>query len=91
METNEVPRRRAAIGQVHLAHPRCPSCGRALYKSPQLGARVTKRQRYAWCRSTGCRLAGRDVADVLLVGGVLVDLRSAADRAALGAVLEGWR
>ena len=88
MAHQEATRRRAAIGQVHRAHPRCPACGRALYKSPRLGARVTKRDRYAWCRNAGCRLSGRDIGDVVRIADVLIDLRDAAGRAALAKLVE---
>ena len=89
MEANEPPRRRAAIGQVHLAHPRCPSCGRALYKALLPGSRVSKRDRYSWCRNAECQLFGRDIGDVVRIGGVLVDLSVQPDRAALASMLEG--
>jgi hypothetical protein len=89
METSDEPRRRAAIGQVHLAHPRCPSCGRALYKALIPGTRVTRKQRYAWCRNAECQLFGRNIGDMVRIGGVLVDLSVQPDRAALAATLEG--
>jgi len=88
MEVEASPRRRAAVGQVHLAHPRCPCCHRALYKALLPASRVSKRDRYAWCRNAECQLFGRDICDVVRVGSVLVDLSAQPDRAALAAMLE---
>ena len=50
-----------ALSQIHTQHPPCPACGKALYKSPKVGARVDKRDKYAWCRNAACRLHGRPV------------------------------
>ena len=88
METNEAPRRCAAIGQVHRAHPRCPRCRKSLYKSPDVGARVRKRDAYSWCRNAECKLYGRDISRVVRIGDVLINLVERADRAALVAMLE---
>lgn len=38
----------------HEAHPRCASCGKALYKSLMVGTRVKKADPYRWCRNTSC-------------------------------------
>jgi hypothetical protein len=50
---------------------------------------VTKRDRYAWCRNAECQLFGRDIGDMVRIGGVLVDLSAQPDRAALASMLEG--
>lgn len=91
MTVEVAERRRAAIGQVHLAHPKCPACGRALYKAATTGTRVTKRERYAWCRNEACSLRGRDIADVVRIGGILLDLREPTGREVLSRAMESWR
>jgi len=89
MEVEEARRRWAAMARRHTAHRLCPSgCHSVLYKSATVGARVRKRDPYAFCRNPKCKLHGKDVSRVILVGDVLLDLRVLDDRRALAAVLE---
>jgi len=39
---------------VHKPHPKCPACGRALYKAAKVGASVTKDMPYQYCRNVKC-------------------------------------
>jgi hypothetical protein len=38
----------------HPPHPKCPSCGRALYKSALKGGKVAKGDPWAFCRNEAC-------------------------------------
>lgn len=46
----------------HPPHPKCPTCGRAMYKSPTKGAKVRKADPWAFCRNETCQKCGVDQA-----------------------------
>lgn len=48
---------------VHPKHPPCPSCSRALYKSPVKGAAVKKSDPWAFCRNKKCASFERNLAE----------------------------
>jgi hypothetical protein len=39
---------------VHVAHPKCADCDRALYKAMEKGAKVRPEDPYAFCRNPSC-------------------------------------
>lgn len=43
--------------KIHQKHPKCPECGKALYKSPIKGAPVNKVDPYAFCRNPECKVS----------------------------------
>lgn len=46
------------MSSTHVAHPKCPSCGRALYKAMEQGAKVKPADPYQFCRNNACELWG---------------------------------
>ena len=44
----------------HTAHPKCPKCGKALYKAKDKGKQVKKDDPWAYCRNGKCELCGVD-------------------------------
>lgn len=42
--------------KIHQKHPKCPKCGKALYKSPIKGSPVKKSDPYAFCRNEKCEV-----------------------------------
>lgn len=46
--------------KAHPKHPRCPSCGMAMYKSPIKGKQVKASDPWAFCRNQKCRLCAQD-------------------------------
>ena len=42
--------------KIHQKHPKCPECGKALYKSPIKGKPVKKTDPYAFCRNPKCKV-----------------------------------
>lgn len=44
----------------HPKHPPCPSCGRALYKSAEVGRQVKTTDPWAYCRNKKCDLYLQD-------------------------------
>jgi len=48
---------------IHVAHPKCAECERALYKAMEKGAKVRPEDPYAYCRNAACGQYGyRDSA-----------------------------
>lgn len=43
---------------VHAAHPKCPTCKKALYKSAEKGGKVTTEMPYKYCRNANCPSIG---------------------------------
>lgn len=39
---------------VHPKHPRCPHCGKALYKTIKKGGLTNKSDSWGWCRNVDC-------------------------------------
>ena len=48
--------------KAHPKHPRCPSCGMAMYKSSIKGKQVKASDHWAFCRSQKCALVARNQA-----------------------------
>jgi hypothetical protein len=44
----------------HTSHPKCPKCGKALYKAKDKGKQVKKEDPWAYCRNVKCELYGVD-------------------------------
>jgi len=40
--------------------PKCPSCGRALYKTLEKGTTASLKEPYRFCRNEKCKLYGKD-------------------------------
>lgn len=43
---------------VHVAHPKCPTCSKALFKSFERGGRVRTSDPYRFCRNADCAASG---------------------------------
>ena len=46
----------------HPKHPRCPGCGKAMYKAAVKGTQVKKSDPWAFCRNAKCKLCGMNQA-----------------------------
>ena len=46
-------------GGAHPPHPKCPECGKAMYKA-MYGRAVKKEDAWAFCRNPSCSLCGKD-------------------------------
>lgn len=44
----------------HPVHPKCPGCGRSMYKASEKGAKVKKTDPWRYCRNKACDLFGVD-------------------------------
>lgn len=54
-------RKKQTLPGRHPPHPRCPACGKAVYKSPEPAA-VKREDPWAWCRNAACENFGRDLS-----------------------------
>lgn len=45
---------------IHQPHPKCPQCGRALYKAYGKGSKVSPEDPYVFCRNAACDLGGEE-------------------------------
>jgi len=55
--SDETPKRKR--GGAHPPHPKCPECGKAMYKA-MYGRAVKKGDAWAFCRNPNCSLHGKD-------------------------------
>ena len=53
----------AKQGGAHPPHPRCPKCGKAMYKTMVKGKAVAKTDPWAYCRNQDCELYGKNQSD----------------------------
>jgi len=59
------PVEKSKRGGSHPPHPRCPECGKAMYKTMVKGASVKKSEPWAYCRNESCSKYGVDQSGVI--------------------------
>lgn len=56
-------RKKKTLPGRHPPHPKCPACGKAVYKSLEPAA-VKRTDPWSWCRNRDCENFGRDLSKV---------------------------